>query len=371
MVVENNINNTVGDSASVTLVNKKQINNFEFNKERFRSVVETATDAIISIDSEGKIMSWNHAAEIIFGYSEDEIIGKPITLTFPEKLHEMHNKSMRKVVETGKSKLAGTTIECIGLKKGGEEFPLELSISVWDTKEGRFFTGIIRNITERKVAEEELKRSIEEKEILLKEIHHRVKNNLMVISSLLNLQSQYITDKADLAIFKESQTRARSMALIHERLYQSTDLKRIDFGEYIQTLSTDLYHTYVRDPKQVKINTDIENIMLDINTAIPLGLIVNELLTNSIKHAFPPGTSGEITLQFYKKGEKLILIVKDNGIGFPQNLDFCNTDSLGLQLVNSLTSQINGEIELDQNQGTKFKIIFNEPEYSLKQTYSK
>jgi PAS domain S-box-containing protein len=223
--------------------------------------------------------------------------------------------------------------------------------------------GTLRDRTDRANAEKKIKESLEEKEILLKEIHHRVKNNLMIISSLLNLQSSYIKDKTSQDAFKESQNRAKSMALIHEKLYQSTDLKRIDFGDYISSLATKLFHTYNADPSLIKLKINAENILLDINTAIPLGLIVNELITNSLKHAFPDGKPGKINVNFHTQDDHYEFTVKDNGIGFPEDLDYQNTDSLGLQLINSLTSQIDGEIELDRNNGTEFKIKFPEVKF--------
>jgi PAS domain S-box-containing protein len=223
--------------------------------------------------------------------------------------------------------------------------------------------GTLRDRTDRANAEKKIKESLEEKEILLKEIHHRVKNNLMIISSLLNLQSSYIKDKASQDVFKESQNRAKSMALIHEKLYQSTDFKRIDFGDYISSLATKLFHTYNADPSLIKLKINAENILLDINTAIPLGLIVNELITNSLKHAFPDGKPGKINVNFHTQDDHYEFTVEDNGIGFPEDLDYQNTDSLGLQLINSLTSQIDGEIELDRNKGTEFKIKFPEVKF--------
>jgi len=225
------------------------------------------------------------------------------------------------------------------------------------------YIGSCYDITSRKELIKQLQRSLEEKEILLKEIHHRVKNNLMIISSLLNLQSQYIIDKESKGIFKESQNRARSMAMIHERLYQSTDLKKIDFGDYIQSLSTELFNTYVADPSLIKLNINVDDIFLDINTAIPLGLIVNELITNSLKHAFPKGNKGQINVDFHPIDDHYEFTVKDNGIGFPEDLDYQNTDSLGLQIVNSLTDQIDGEIELNRDNGTEFKIKFPEVKF--------
>jgi len=229
-----------------------------------------------------------------------------------------------------------------------------------------------KEIEVRKLAEDALKKnqqllkkSLDEKEMLLKEIYHRVKNNLMVISSLLNLQSRYIKDKKTLDIFRESQNRAKSMALIHEKLYNSNDLKRINFGEYIKTLTVDLFRTYMSDSCPIRLNMDVEDVMLDINTAVPLGLIVNELVSNSMKHAFssPNEINGEINVDFKSKNDDFTLIVSDNGIGFPAELDFKNTNTLGLRLVNSLTDQIHGKIQLKVDNGTEFKIMFKETEY--------
>ena len=221
----------------------------------------------------------------------------------------------------------------------------------------------IKYSIERKNIENQLQISIEDKELLLRELHHRVKNNLMIISSLLNLQSAYIKDEESRTIFKESQNRARSMALIHERLYQSTDLKRIDFGDYIRTLANDLYHTYVMDTSLIKLNVDVDDIRLDINTSIPLGLILNELVTNSLKHAFPHSSSGEIDIIFHTQDKSYLLEVKDDGIGFNENIDYKNTDSLGLRLVTNLTDQIEGKIEFSNKSGTSFKIIFKEEKF--------
>jgi len=181
---------------------------------------------------------------------------------------------------------------------------------------------------------------------------------LMVISSLLSLQSKYIKDADYLAMFRESQTRAKSMAIIHEQLYQSKDLERINFGEYITTFATNLFQTYSADSSKIKLKFDVQNILLDVNTAVPLGLIVNELITNTIKHAFPDGKYGEINVEFHEKDKNYELVVKDDGIGFPEGLDYRNTDSMGLQLVNMLSSQIGGDLTLDNTSGASFSINF-------------
>jgi two-component sensor histidine kinase len=205
-----------------------------------------------------------------------------------------------------------------------------------------------------------LEKALKEKEMLLKEIHHRVKNNLMIISSLLELQSYYIKDKTDLDFFRESRTRADSMALIHEKLYQSTDLKNIDFNDYISSLASDLLEVYTITPEKIKLKINAHNINLDINTAIPLGLITNELMSNSLKHAFPDNKTGTIALEILKTDDLYTFKVKDDGIGLPSDLDYKNPDSLGLELVNTLTMQIGGELELISENGTEFIITFKE-----------
>ncbi|HMK53682.1 MAG TPA: sensor histidine kinase [Methanobacteriaceae archaeon] len=205
---------------------------------------------------------------------------------------------------------------------------------------------------------------LEDKDMLIKEIHHRVKNNLTIMSSLLSLQSRYIKDEEAKEIFKESQDRARTMALIHERLYRSGDLKRIDFGDYIRTLSKDLYHTYVGSEQEIDLKLDLEDHMLDINTTIPLGLILNELVTNCMKYAFPEGKRGQISINFHQLNENYVLEVIDDGVGFPSDLDLEQSDSLGMKLINSLSSQIDAKVELERSPGTTFRIKFREKEFT-------
>ncbi|MBD3883881.1 PAS domain S-box protein [Phormidium tenue FACHB-886] len=217
-----------------------------------------------------------------------------------------------------------------------------------------------RDISDRKQAEQ-AKASLEEKEVLLQEIHHRVKNNLQIISSLLNLQSKYIKDPATLEVFKESQERVRSMALIHEKLYQSEDLAQIDFAEYIQSLTANLFRSYAVKAQPIALKLEVSPVSLNVDTAIPCGLIINELVTNSLKHAFPTAQTGEIFIQFYADADhRLTLIIGDNGIGLPQGLNLKTIRSLGLQLVFNLTKQLKGTIDISHQQGVLFKITFNE-----------
>ena len=217
---------------------------------------------------------------------------------------------------------------------------------------------LTKEIIEKKNAEEKINASLREKMILLREIHHRVKNNLQVISSLLNLQSAYIDDKKSLEIFRESQNRIKSMALIHEKLYQSKDLNKIEFSEYIKSLANDLFNSYSINSKRISLKVDVKNISLEIDYAILCGLIINEFISNSFKHAFPGEMGGEIYVNLYSEGNRYVLTYRDNGIGIPENIDFRKTVSLGLQLVNTLTEQLGGEIFLDKSKYTEFKILF-------------
>jgi len=217
-----------------------------------------------------------------------------------------------------------------------------------------------REVAERKRAEDQIKASLREKEVLLQEVHHRVKNNMQIISSLFSLQSRHIKDKRALEIFKSSQNRVRSMALIHERLYQSKDLTRVDFAEYSQSLTTHLFSSYGINTNVIKFYINIKDVFLDLNTAIPCGLIINELVSNSLKHGFPGEKNGEIKIAMHPLDKDgMEVIVSDNGVGLPKKVDFRDTDSLGLHLVNLLAEdQLHGDIKLDRTKGTSFHIKF-------------
>ncbi|PKP51030.1 MAG: hypothetical protein CVT95_01840, partial [Bacteroidetes bacterium HGW-Bacteroidetes-12] len=221
-------------------------------------------------------------------------------------------------------------------------------------------SGMAHDITEKKQAETELKNSLKEKEVLLKEVHHRVKNNLQVISSILNLQSAYVQDEKTLSILKESQNRIKSMAFIHESLYQTNDFSEINFSEYVVNLSKNLVHSYLVNQELIELKLDINNVSLNLDLSIPCGLIINELVSNALKYAFGEGKKGYILIQLYVKNEFVYLSISDNGKGFPKEIDYKNTDSLGLQLVTTLAEQINAEITLKNTKGTTFHIKFKQ-----------
>lgn len=207
-------------------------------------------------------------------------------------------------------------------------------------------------------AEQKISTSLKEKEVLLREIHHRVKNNMQIISSLLRLQAETTKEKKLKESFKISQNRIHSMALIHEELYRSADLAHINFFLYIQKLLSKLFSSYGISTERIKLSIDIDNILLNINQAIPCGLIINELVSNSLKHAFPSGISGMITITLKKYKNSKRLIIKDNGIGFTNDKKLNNSDSLGFQIVRDLVRQLDGTIKLNKKAGTEFIIRF-------------
>ncbi len=335
------------------------------SESAYRTIFENTGTATVIINDKNIITLANTEFEKLSGYSKDEIEGKMIWTDFIvlDDLENMIKYNNLRITdnESNPKNYEFRLSNKLGIIKN------IFAVAVIMPGSNNSLVSLL-DVTKRRHAEAEIKKSLKEKETLLKEIHHRVKNNLTVISSLLNLQSQYIKDKDDLIMFKESQSRAKSMALIHQKIYSSTDLKRINFGDYITTLSNDIFHSYVQDSNIVKLNLDVEDIMLDTDMAIPLGLILNELLTNSLKYAFPPDTEdkGNIYVSLHRNKNCYSLHVADDGVGFSEDIDLMSTDSLGLQLITTLTNQIDGNIYLDQSNGTSFKIDFNEIEYQNK-----
>ncbi|MCA9970036.1 MAG: GAF domain-containing protein, partial [Anaerolineales bacterium] len=226
----------------------------------------------------------------------------------------------------------------------------------------RLYARARQEIIERRRAEAQIQTSLQEKEVLLKEIHHRVKNNLQVISSLINLQSDMVDDATALEVFHESQNRIRSMALIHEKLYQSRNLAHINLAEYVEDLTSHLFRSYSAAARGIQLDVDVADIHLGINTAVPCGLLLNELVSNALKHAFPGGRNGRIWLRAWLDDvDRMHLQVGDDGIGFSETVDFRHSPSLGLQLVNTLVGQLDGDIQLLRHPTTTFNMQFTLP----------
>ncbi|MDI6842095.1 MAG: PAS domain S-box protein [Methanothermobacter wolfeii] len=471
--------NTVTVLLSESLLESEEA--VRYSEEKYRRIIETARDAIITVDSDGMVVSWNRGAEEMFGYSSEEVAGKPLETFIPAEHIEKHRFN-----EGNLEGISKFIADVEATRRDGSRFPVELTVVGWHYMDGDYVTAVIRDVSERKRAEarlreseekyralfnlspeyiilldvddgrildinstlagklmiprerligrsvydlefisedarrefqskletikregsvepyemeledpagnrytvriynkrihagdgdsvivvlsditdlkrtqEMLERSLAEKELLLKEIHHRVKNNLMIISSLLSMQSRQIKDEDTLKIFRESENRARSMALIHERLYRSEDLKNVDISEYIRTLGLEIFNSYNLDPSMIRLSFDMQEFRADIETAIPIGLIFTELMTNAIKHAFPDGR-GDIKVSLKRSDGTVTLEVSDNGVGLPGDLDWESTPSLGLQIVRGLSDQIDARVDVISDEGTTFRISFEE-----------
>lgn len=249
------------------------------------------------------------------------------------------------------------TIQEEMLRRSHDE--LEIRVQERTSELHRVNQELMGEIAERSRAEEALKVSLREKEVLLREIHHRVKNNLQIVSSILNLQGNYITDRKSLEMFADSQSRIKSIALIHELLYQNEDLAQTNFREYLYSLVTNLMRTY-RVNSQINFDIDADPVHLSLDSAIHCGLIVTELVTNSLKYGFTGREEGTIFISIKDRGDLFVLSVGDDGVGFPEDFDYRRSESLGLQLVNTLSEQIGGRLELEGGEGTKFTLAFKE-----------
>ena len=328
------------------------------SEEKYRNLVELSPDAILFLDMKGTITSCNTFMIQGTGYAKEEIVGKHIS-----ELKLLRYKDVPKYMKLIDSSVRGKVPEPFEVTwnhKNGTSFSAEVRVGfIKENGENVGLQVVARDITERKQAEKIIKTSLKEKEVMLREIHHRVKNNMQIISSLLRLQSRQIENKKILDMFNVGQNRIRSMALIHESLYQSKDLARINFSDYIKRLTTHLFSIYRTELESINLKVDIKDVFLDINRAIPCGLIINELVSNSLKHAFTDGKKGEIAVEMDEDERgRYTIIVSDTGIGFPEELDFQNTETLGMQLVTDLVRQLDGNMKLSRLKGTEFKIVF-------------
>ena len=312
-------------------------------------LLESAPDGIVVVDRAGTIVIVNSQTEKMFGYSRGELLGNKIELLVPVGSRARHTHDRAAYAADPRTRPMGAGRALTGRKKNGSEFPVEISLSPLVTEQESMVMSIVRDITDRRRAEELIQASLREKEALLREIHHRVKNNLQITSSLLRLQAGAIANAEAREVFAETQHRIRSMALVHEKLYQSTNLSQIDFGDYIRTLGELLFKSFAADPSRIRLSVDGDDVLLSIDTAVPCGLIVNELLLNALKHAFPDESQGEIRVELADGGDGWChMSVRDNGVGLPEDE---SSGTLGLQLVRGLVAQLDGNLAVERGRG--------------------
>ncbi len=311
-------------------------------------IIEQMGDGVLVLDEAHGILDLNPAALNLLQRPKSQIIGRPITQFWPDWPRDM-------LLAEG---AAGARTEWTLDGANSQTFDVRMT-PLYDGRDqivSRIF--VLRDIGERKKMEEQIKASLHEKEALLKEIHHRVKNNLQIISSLLNLQSERAGSTAVTQALQEGQNRVRSMALIHENLYRSNNLAQIDFGAYVRELVGQLHRTYSEHARRVTVDVQVEALFLPMETAVPCGLILNELFSNAVKHAFVDGRAGQISIQLQSDHNDYRLTVADNGVGLPPQFDYRQTTTLGLQLVHTLVGQLDGRLLVDNRQGTAVTITF-------------
>ena len=338
------------------------------SEQRFRVLLHGVKDyAIYLLDPEGRVASWTEVAEAVLGYRTEEILGRHFSCFFTPEHRERGEpaEALRVAAAAGRWEEEGWRV-----RKDGSRFYGSALLTALHDDQGRLtgFAIVTRDITERKRVEElkhkeEMMAEALRREVLLRrEIHHRVKNSLQIVSSLLFLRSQSVGDPRLEAILNESRSRVSSIALIHEKLYRAGDVSQIDFSDYLRDLVRDVFQALRINRTTVAMRVDTEPVMLGIDVAVPCGLIVTELVSNALRHAFPDSREGEVVVELRPDGDgKLLLRVQDNGCGLPKGFDWRQSKSLGLQLVGDLTRQVGGDIRFESGPGTVVTILFPKP----------
>jgi PAS domain S-box-containing protein len=340
------------------------------SEERFRQVVESVRDyAIFQLDGQGSILTWNVGAERLLGWPEREAIGMSSSTVFtPEDVATGEfEKELARARNEGRAEDERWHMR----KDGSRFFASGILTRVDGTKgSGLTFTKVMRDVTARMEQEERLRQSLEEKSNLVREIHHRVKNNLQIIVSLLNLQSHQTKDPQVLAAFDETRGRVHAIAQIHEQLYASEDLREVEVGTYLKALAGELASLHSANPGDVQLHVSVPKMILPIERAIPLGLIANELIVNALKHGLRQKTGKlEVTLECLPAaeihdgkrlatGQQARLLVHDSGPGFPPGFDVTNSASMGYRLVNVLLRQLRAEMHIEYEDGASVTVAF-------------
>ena len=340
--------------------------------QQLQLVTDNVSDVFWTMDRSGKFKYVSPSVERMLGYTPGEALGMNLSeILRPESL-EIALRTIKERLrreETGNADNSEQRYELMHRRKNGSTFWAEVTSSPMRDSEGQLtgFLGVTRNIHDRKLAEEQLKNSEEQlrasllqKDILLQEVHHRVKNNLAIISALLSLQVRQTGDQRLKELFKETQNRIHAMAFVHEQLYMQDDMETVNFQSYAEGLTYYLQHTYKLGNKDISLSTDIEPLSLSLNTLIPCGLILSELITNSLKYALTDTRGLQISIALHQTGDGLInLIVGDNGPGLPEGLDpLSGQGGLGMNIVNHLVGQLEGDMTIRNNEGTEFSITF-------------
>lgn len=331
---------------------------YEEEMQKMAVITEQSAEGIAVADMKGYITFANHAWAAMHGYEPQELIGEHLSMFHSEEQLTNEVVPFNDIVFS-KGHHSG---EVGHMRRNGSTFHTHMTTTLLRDEHGKPFgiVGSATDITERKLLDEQLRQSIKDKDMLIKEINHRVKNNLSVITSLLRLQSRSLDDVKARDLFIENENRVRAMSMIHERLSQAADMRHIEFGEYLRSLVKQLFHAHRSAGAQIRLVTEIEDFPLDVAQAVPCALIANELVTNCLKYAFPDGRSGEIHVAMSRQeGNGYRLSVRDDGVGIPEGFDVENAKTMGLTIAHSLAGQLGARLVLNSTGGTEFNISFS------------
>jgi len=336
-------------------------NMLKYSEERFRRVVESTQDGLILVDEEGRIQLVNRRSTEMFGYDSEQLLQLTVEDLVPDSIKAAHSDLRRGYLQAPQARAMAAMRELYARRRDGSLFPVEIGLTPLNFPEGHRILATIVDISVQKSIQQNLIRSLNEKTALLNEVHHRVKNNLQVVSSLLSLQARSAPEDVR-SYFDESQGRIKAMALIHQLLYEQKNFDRIEAVSYMRRLGDLLKRSYFSAMRNVQlvIESDHKESYLALDIALPFGLLINELVTNAIKHAFPDHDGGEIRLTLSEDGVRKVLIIADNGIGLPQGVRPGTSNSLGFQLIPGLVEQMHATLDVLDAEGAVFQLIIHD-----------
>jgi len=338
------------------IVKTRQLVDKNLELEKLSLVASRTDNAVLIASAEGEVEWINDGFIRMIGMPKEKVLGRKVAEI---NVYNEIVKEISAAVADKHSRIFESNVTTHHLKNIWISTTLTPIYSEFGNLKKLVFVDT--DITSGKLLQKQIEESLKEKDVLLKEIHHRVKNNLQIIISLLNLQSGYIKDETTLKAVQDGQNRVRSMALVHEKFYQAEELTEIDFGEYVEKLTQYIYQSYGDKTDRVKMIIESDKVGLDMDTAMPSGLLVNEIVSNAYKYAFPVDMHGEIRITLSKADGKVVFKIADNGVGLPEEINIDAAESLGMQLIQALTAQLDGELELSRDKGTEFKVSFTYP----------
>lgn len=329
------------------------------SEARANQIIESAPDAMLVVDAAGRVARCNTRLEQLFGYRREELLGQPLDILIPERFRAGHDAARRGYFSAPRARYMGEGRDLFARRKDGGEVAVEIGLAPLETAEGRVVLASIVDIGERLRTRRAIEAALREKTLLLNEIHHRVKNNLQIVASLLSLQAGQVANPAFSALIAESEGRVRAMALMHQVLYEHKDFARVELNVYLQRLAGLLAQIHGAARRGIAVRVEADALTLDLTRAIPLGLVVNELLSNAFKHAFPAGAGGEVRIELREAAAaQAHLVVRDNGRGLPASLATAEPNTLGLQIVSLLAEQVGAVMEVGGGPGARFDLRF-------------